>query len=192
MELRHHPICTVAGMALITSLAGAEVITTEANGETHSGARLIITTEPKTIAPYDPLKDLALYNVTWTSPSRNSADSMPIGNGDLGMNVWVESNGDLLLLLSKTDAWSDNWRLLKLGRVRFNMSPNPFASGQPFVQTLNIPNGEILNTAGSGSDEVSFVSGRTPTTPPFTSRRRETSRAVGRHNSSSGVIPHEP
>ena len=44
------------------------------------------------------------------------------------MNVWAEADGDLLLLLSKTDAWSDNGRLLKLGRVRISMDPNPFAS----------------------------------------------------------------
>ena len=64
-------------------------------------------------------------------PSVDSAGSMPIGNGDLGMNVWVEPGGDLLLLLGKTDAWGDNGRLLKLGRVRISMDPNPFASGQP-------------------------------------------------------------
>ena len=36
-------------------------------------------------------------NVVWDSPSKNSSGSMPIGNGDIGLNTWVEENGDLLL-----------------------------------------------------------------------------------------------
>ena len=46
-------------------------------------------------------------NVVGTTPSTDHNGSMPMGNGDFGMNVWVEQNGDLLLL-SKTDAWSGN------------------------------------------------------------------------------------
>ncbi len=57
-------------------------------------------------------------NVVWDSPSENSLGSMPIGNGDIGANVWVEPSGDLVLLLSKTDAFDDFSRLLKIGRVR--------------------------------------------------------------------------
>ena len=30
----------------------------------------------------------------WTSPSKNSSESMPCGGNSIGMNVWVE-NGDL-------------------------------------------------------------------------------------------------
>jgi hypothetical protein len=32
------------------------------------------------------------YNVVWTSQSKNSAQSMPVGGGDVGLNVWVENN----------------------------------------------------------------------------------------------------
>ncbi|HCV25217.1 MAG TPA: hypothetical protein DGN59_17295, partial [Candidatus Latescibacteria bacterium] len=56
--------------------------------------------------------------LAWNSPSQDSRGSMPIGNGEVGANVWVEPNGDLLFYLSKTDAWSENCRLLKLGKVR--------------------------------------------------------------------------
>ena len=49
--------------------------------------------------------DLGKYNVIWNSPSNNSSGSMPIGNGDIGMNLWVEANGDLVFYISKTDAW---------------------------------------------------------------------------------------
>lgn len=65
-------------------------------------------------------------NVVWESPSADYNGSMPIGNGDIGANVWVEPTGDLVLLLSKTDAWSENGRLLKLGHVRVKLTPTLF------------------------------------------------------------------
>ncbi|MCC7492842.1 MAG: hypothetical protein IT204_10860 [Fimbriimonadaceae bacterium] len=86
---------------------------------------------------------LAEASVTWTSPSRDSAGSMPLGNGDLAANVWVESDGDLLLLLAKSDAWDGNGRLLKIGRLRLSLTPNPFLAGRPFRQTLNLADGAI-------------------------------------------------
>ena len=98
---------------------------------------------------------LAAYNVVWTTPSKDHNGSMPIGNGDLGINVWVEQNGDLLLLLGKTDAWSENCRLLKLGRVRVKLSRNPFFEGGPFKQTLRLQQGEIAISAGEGEEEIS-------------------------------------
>jgi len=48
------------------------------------------------------------YNVVWDSPSQDENGSMPIGNGDLAANVWMEPNGDLVFYLSKSDAWSGN------------------------------------------------------------------------------------
>ena len=89
-------------------------------------------------------------NVVWDSPSRNSSGSMPIGNGDIGMNVWVEENGDLLLLISRTDAWCENGRILKVGRVRVTLSPSPFAKGQTFRQELKLRDGMIEVTGGKG------------------------------------------
>ena len=37
----------------------------------------------------------------WTTPSRNSSESMPCGGHDVGMNVWVE-NGDVLFYVSRS------------------------------------------------------------------------------------------
>ena len=87
-------------------------------------------------------------NVTWTSPSKDSSGSMPLGNGDIGLNVWVEESGDLVFYVSKTDAWSESARLLKIGRVRVRLTPNPFAGGAPFQQTLVPGKGEIVITGG--------------------------------------------
>lgn len=95
-------------------------------------------------------------NVIWDSPSQNSLGSMPAGNGDIGVNLWVEKNGDLLFYLSKTDAWSENARLLKVGKVRLSLSPNPFTEGQAFLQELVLEEGVIHIAAGEGEEEVNI------------------------------------
>ena len=88
-------------------------------------------------------------NVVWDSPSANSSGSMPIGNGDIGMNVWVEENGDLLLLIGKTDAWDENSRIIKVGRVRLTLTPSPFVKGQPFRQELKLRDGMLEISGGA-------------------------------------------
>ena len=40
---------------------------------------------------------------------------MPLGNGNYGLNLWVEPNGDICFYISGSGAWSGNARLLKLG-----------------------------------------------------------------------------
>ena len=94
------------------------------------------------------------YTVSWDSPSGDSSGSMPLGNGDVGLNVWVEKRGDLLFTVSKTDAWCENGRLLKLGRVRVALSPSPFRPGAPFRQTLDLRAGCVTVTAGGGPSEA--------------------------------------
>jgi len=96
------------------------------------------------------------YNVVWDTPSKDSFGSMPIGNGDIGVNLWVKEDGDLFFYISKTDAWSENGRLLKLGRVRVKFLPNPFLKGMPFLQTLKLRQGEIEIHAGKGNSEMTL------------------------------------
>ncbi len=91
---------------------------------------------------------LEKYNVVWESPSNIAKDSMPIGNGEVGINVWVEEDGDLLFYISRTDSWGDNGRLLKLGRVRVKLTPNPFAKGLAFRQELRLRQGDIIIRGG--------------------------------------------
>jgi hypothetical protein len=55
------------------------------------------------------------FNVAWDSPSKDEHGSMPLGNGDIGLNAWIEPSGSLVFYISKTDAWDDNARLLKVG-----------------------------------------------------------------------------
>lgn len=100
---------------------------------------------------------LDTYNVRWDSPTpaeQGAAGSMPIGNGEVGLNVWVEEDGDLLFYIARTDAWSECDRLLKLGRVRVSLSPNPFVKGAPFRQELVLREGRIGIGAGGPGDAV--------------------------------------
>ncbi|SMD02015.1 DUF5703 domain-containing protein [Pedobacter nyackensis] len=87
------------------------------------------------------------YNIQWGTPGGNSQGSMPIGNGDIGANVWVEANGDLVFYVSKTDAWDDIGRLVKLGKVRLSMTPNLF-NEKKVLQELKLRQGEIHITYG--------------------------------------------
>src|SRR4051794_14814283 len=76
------------------------------------------------------ISDLTNYNVSWNGVGPTSSQSMPLGNGDIGLNVWIEANGDVSFYISKSDAWSadafGNFPLLKLGQVRVSINPNPF------------------------------------------------------------------
>jgi len=90
----------------------------------------------------------AANDVVWNSPGTNEDNSMPIGNGDVALNAWTEQNGDIVLLLAKSDAWSENGQLLKLGRVRVRLTPNPFTAPAAFVQTLKLETGEIQIRGG--------------------------------------------
>jgi len=106
------------------------------------------------------------YNVSWNTPGPCSAQSMPLGNGDIGLNVWVEKNGDLVFYISKTDAWGgeldtqkDEWMkqggvLMKLGAIRVSLNPNPFANSLLFKQALKLKTGEIVIQEGEGTSLV--------------------------------------
>lgn len=87
---------------------------------------------------------LSDYNVKWTTQSANSSESMPVGGGDIGLNVWVEK-GEVFLYLGKTGAFDENNTLLKLGRVRLHLFPNPF-EGQSFTQELQLEKGHAVIT----------------------------------------------
>jgi hypothetical protein len=90
------------------------------------------------------------YNVVWDSPSANALGSMPLGNGDIGLNAWAEADGSVQFIISKTDAWDDNARLVKVGKVRVQLDPSPFAAGQPFKQTLSLRDATLRIQASEG------------------------------------------
>ena len=83
------------------------------------------------------------YNVAWDNPSKDASGQMPLGNGDIAAGVYALEDGDLYLLLAKNDALTYNGDIFKTGRVRVSLSPNPFAKGKPFRQTLDLQTGSI-------------------------------------------------
>nr|WP_262910770.1 DUF5703 domain-containing protein [Wocania arenilitoris] len=84
--------------------------------------------------------------MVWDSQSKNALGSMPLGGGDIGCNVWVE-NGDILFYMSRSGTFDENNTLLKLGRTRLKLSPNPFeGEDATFKQELNLREGCIYIT----------------------------------------------
>lgn len=73
---------------------------------------------------------------------------MPLGNGDVGINLWVEQDGSLVFYVSRTGAWDAYDRLLKLGRIRLTLDPPLWKTGRPFRQELRLGQGDIIIEAG--------------------------------------------
>lgn len=105
------------------------------------------TLAAKSFSDAEALSKLTSYDIEWKQPAlRGSMDSMPIGNGSLAANVWVESGGDLLLYLARDDAWASDAEacdgLLKLGRLRIRFGEEAFPNTE-FSQRLSLEQGAI-------------------------------------------------
>lgn len=92
---------------------------------------------------YGPENRMNRYNVIWNSPSKDATGVMPLGNGDIAAGIYAIENGDLYLLLAKNDAYTYMGDIFKTGRVRVSLKPNPFMTGKPFRQTLDLATGSI-------------------------------------------------
>ena len=101
-------------------------------------------------------KKLEAYDVVWTSPGGDSKDSMPVGNGDLTANVWAEADGTISFYIGKSDTWSEATRLLKMGKVKVQISPNPFENSENFRQALRLKDGEIVIQAGETDRQITM------------------------------------
>ena len=101
---------------------------------------------------------VSAYNVMWNTTTADEKGSMPLGNGDVASNVWMEnSTGDVLFYLAKSDAWDVNANLLKLGRVRIRYDPPLYsASTEQYNQTLNLLTGSI-RIQSNGYTSLLFV-----------------------------------
>ena len=106
------------------------------------------------------------YNIVWDSPSLDTDGTMPLGNGDISANAWFDLNGDINFYIGKTDAWSDNARLLKVGKVRVKCEPSIFEPGTKFKQTLDLETGSITiktsNTEHRTSNIELFIDANHP------------------------------
>ena len=104
----------------------------------------LLSAEAVTLAPPTPIPSVSQFNPSFTTTDISGpANNMPVGNGELVANVWVDmvNNGSLALLLGRSDAFSGDVQPMKVGRIRVELSPNPFAQptgpcavGQPYVE----------------------------------------------------------
>lgn len=105
---------------------------------------------PPRVKPWDGFEK---QNVVWTSPSKNASGAMPIGNGNILANVWVERSGDLLVGLGKMDAKTG--KVTKLGRVRVRLDP-ALPVGKTFKQTLMFGKGAVEVLSGHQTKDTGF------------------------------------
>ena len=120
--------------------------------------------------------DYVPRDYVWTSPSRNSSESMPCGGHDIGMNVWVERgdgeqrlSGDVLFYIAQSGWFDENNTLLKAGRWRLHFADSPFG-GADFEQRLCLDEGCVYIRGGGTElrlwvdveEPVVFVSIRSP------------------------------
>ncbi|MCK6580956.1 MAG: DUF5703 domain-containing protein [Anaerolineae bacterium] len=88
------------------------------------------------------LGTLDQYNVTWTTFGQTDRSSMPIGNGEVGVNLWVQ-RGEINFYFARTDARTETDRSVKLGKVRLSFPSEMSIFDQPFRQTLVLRDGRI-------------------------------------------------
>jgi hypothetical protein len=90
-----------------------------------------ISGQPLSAPETDTLSWLNPYNIVWTTPGNKSLNSMPIGGGNVALNVWTNED-ELLFYIGSPDSWVDGVipgevANVKLNRVRVKISPNPFS-----------------------------------------------------------------
>jgi len=98
------------------------------------------------------------YEVVWDSPSKDSDGTMPLGNGEVALNAWIEPSGDLRFYIARTDSWDDNGRLVKVGAVRIRTQRVPGDGSaertKTFRQALDVRSGMMSARYGEGDRQV--------------------------------------
>ena len=115
-----------------------------------------------TVAGQSAPDELDKCNVVWTTPSKDAAGSMPLGNGEVGLNLWGEEGGDLRFYIARTDAYSEISRLLKVGCVRVRSRRIRSPPSAPFRQELRLRDGLCEITAGRAKRKRHCGSSSTP------------------------------
>ncbi|MGC9085820.1 MAG: DUF5703 domain-containing protein [Thermoproteota archaeon] len=80
------------------------------------------------------------YEVIWDTPSEDYNGTVPLGNGEVALNAWVEPSGDLRFYIARTDSWDDYGRLVKVGAIRISVGSNSKKKVDSFKQVLNVKN----------------------------------------------------
>jgi len=99
-------------------------------------------------------KETASGRVVWESPSADSNGTMPLGNGEVALNAWIEPTGDLRFFIARTDAWDAYGRLLKVGGVRIRIGDGDSVRTRAFRQTLTVQDATMRASYGEGESRV--------------------------------------
>ena len=84
----------------------------------------------------------SLYKLVWDTPSKNTDETMPLGNGEVAVNAWIDEQGNLRFYISRLDAIDENGKLLKVGALE--ISPGkPVSTQSSFKQTLDVKRGVL-------------------------------------------------
>ena len=89
---------------------------------------------------------VSAYDVRWRSQSTCSRDSMPLGDGDTGLNIWVEKQTGLHILIGRSDTLDH----MKLCKIHLVTEPNVFDS-VVFSQELSLVEGTVRIITEQGS-----------------------------------------
>jgi hypothetical protein len=106
-----------------------------------------------------PLAAMAIspYEVVWDAPSEDAHGTMPLGNGEVALNAWVDRAGDLKFYIARTDSWDDNGRLVKVGAVRIRIGQPSADRTQKFHQRLDAKTGTLAASYGQGDSRVEIA-----------------------------------
>jgi hypothetical protein len=97
------------------------------------------------------------YEVVWDSPSGDANGTMPLGNGEVALNAWIDRAGDLKFYIARTDSWDDNGRLVKVGAVRLRVGDGTSERTVSFRQRLNARDGTLSACFGRGDARVQMA-----------------------------------
>lgn len=88
--------------------------------------------------------------------SPTEEQSLPLGNGLCGANVWVGSDGLVHLLISHAEAYSETCRLSKLGTINLRINHPALLSGE-FEQVLDMELGTLTLQSTGGEFRLVFL-----------------------------------
>ena len=107
--------------------------------------------------PPPPVTEASPYKVIWETPSKDAYGTMPLGNGEVGLNAWIDELGDLKFYIARIDSIDENGRLLKVGSVRVRVGEADVRrTAASFRQLLDTKRGVLEAEYGTGDEKVSL------------------------------------
>ncbi|MDR1496934.1 MAG: DUF5703 domain-containing protein [Puniceicoccales bacterium] len=99
----------------------------------------------------------SVSHLVWETPGETYNDTMPLGNGEVALNAWVDKFGDLRFYIARTDSIDENGQLLKIGAVRVRIGEGDHQrTAAFFTQKLDTTRGVMETEFGTGADKVSI------------------------------------